>query len=193
MLETRSAVPSDVHPYQMSDDEYYWVGRLIRATASLDDIVKDYLSALLQIEPGAMVLLLGRMAVSARIGIAKTAAGSLGHKALDAHNACFEAEAYKLIMRCRNVVAHGMLLGKTDDGRIAFEIQETQTAEDQHVTVSVAAYQPTAFKAWATEAERFIPFIEERLGLTAQRRARLAQPLSPHAKTQRRGNQAVKS
>jgi hypothetical protein len=188
MVETRATVGSEIHPYSLSDEELYWIGRLVRATAEIEDIIKEHVCRLTELPMGAVTILLGRMPMSARLNIARAFAEARG--ILDDHKECFESDTFRGFIKCRNTVAHGALLGMSDRNEIVFEVQETQGVESDQVYVSAVGYRPGGFRWHAQLAEKAIPELEDRLKLKASREERRTQPLHPHAKAPRKGKQS---
>jgi hypothetical protein len=132
------------------------------------------------------------MSSSAKVKLAEQFAAARGGEAPEVHRECFDNEHYYEIIRCRNTVAHGILLGKDEEGLIAFQVQETIGVEGTKVFTTANAYEEGAFAAYADQAEWVIPQIEARLKLQASRQNRLSQGLGPHPKASRSDKQIVK-
>jgi hypothetical protein len=184
MAEIRSPFGSKITPYELSNEEYYWIGRLVRATSELEDIINEHFVRVSRLSYGAAIIILGKMPSSGRLSIAKQFAKAHGGDVLAAHNECFEDEAFRHIIKTRNALVHGFLMGKTELGHVAFEIQETQGVEGQEVVVSVFTLPDGAIRAYALKAEAAISHFEERLNVKASRAERRLQELGPHTKAQ---------
>jgi len=181
--------PTNVKPYDLSDDELLGIGRLIRACAEIEDIINLHLYKLAEITEGAGVMLLGRMSTSARLKLMEAFSTSRSAKARKMFQEAFDNEHYRHVVRCRNTVAHGLLLGVTEDDLIAFQVQDPQGFEAGTLVLSVNAYDHRAFAAFATQAEHIIPQLEEGFGLQESRETRRAKALSPHKKSQPKAKQ----
>lgn len=184
MVINRSLKGSKLSPYTLSDDQLLAIGRLIRACAEIEDIINLYLCDLADIGLGQAIILLGRMSASSKLKIAETLASIEGGDASAIHKECFDNDHYFDIVRCRNTVTHGILLGKDEAGLIAFQVQETLGVEGTKIMLGVNAYDERAFKAFADQAEDVIPQLEARLKLQPSREKRRTQALDPHPKAQ---------
>jgi len=176
----RSVKGSKLHPFALTDAQLLAIGRLIRACAEIDDIIHLYLCHLADIHDGQAIILLGRMSSSAKLKIAAQFCVSRDKALFDIHKECFDNEYYYGIVKLRNTVAHGILLGKTDEGTIAFQVQETIEVELNKVVMVVNAYEEGAFEVLARMAEGIIPQLETRLMLGKLRGERRARSLSPY-------------
>lgn len=185
MIATPSSLPTGIHPYELQQPEFLAIGRLVRATAYIEYLATLYLCKLADINEGQAMILLGRMQSSARLKLAETFAQTKGKPFLDLHKEIFDNEHYHGLITCRNTAVHGFLLGKTDNGRIAFIVQEPAGTETNKVYQTVRAYQPHDFDDAATVAEGVIPQIIDRLELRPLLEKRRAQALSAHPKAHR--------
>lgn len=166
------------------------MGRIIRACAELEDIASLYLYQIADIgEPEAMVMI-PRAALSAKITMAKTLVEALGGKAKERFDACFTGDAWISLIRCRNIIAHGVLLGRTDEGKIAFRTAELvgsdKVAGTELITMSlnVISYEIDDFATFAKIGEHLIVEAERILKLGALRKRRRSQAILPHRKAQ---------
>jgi hypothetical protein len=189
---SHSSVGSEIKPYLLTKGQVLAIGRIIRACAEIEDIINLHLHRLAGIKEGLAIIMLGRLPVSARIKLAESLAMGRGSKTLEIHKACFDNDAYRDVMRCRNTVAHGWLLGLTDDNWIAFQVQETSGVEEGRVQTVVNAYKRRELFKIAGMAERLIPRLEQNLGLQALREKRRSPTLVPHLKSRTRVQRKAK-
>lgn len=187
-----ASTPSSVKPYSLTDDELLDIGRLVRACAEIDDIINLQLYNLADITEGAGIILLGRMPTSARLKLVEAFATSKGPEQVELYRQAFDNDNYRAIIRCRNTVAHGSLMGVTDNDLVAFQVQETQEVGDNKVITTVNAYSHDAFRQFARQAENIIPQMEKAFGLEASREKRRGPTLSPHSKSQQKGQRKAK-
>lgn len=173
-------------PGELDDLALHSIGRLIRATAEIEDIIDHFISSLTGLSEAKTVVMLGKTAVTRRIGIAEMLAKLTSDEALAAHKEAFSAD-FGDILYCRNAVAHGVLLGITSEGDYAFRTTATNHTEGQGVLSLVVSYNSNSIAAYADKAEGLIAPLEESLRIRDMREASLRQPLSPHPKTQDRG------
>lgn len=184
LVKIYASTPSSVKPYSLSNEELLDIGRLVRACAEIDDIINLHLYNLADITEGTGIILLGRMPTSARLNLVEAFAKSKGPEQVESYRQAFGNEHYKAIIRCRNTVAHGTLMGVTDNDLVAFQVQDTQGVGDNKVITTVNAYSHDAFGQFAGQAEDIIPQMETKFGLRALRENRRAPTLSPHSKSQ---------
>lgn len=192
MIINRSLKGSKLSPYTLSDEELLGIGRLISACAEIEDIINLYLCDLADLGLGQTIILFGRMSASSKLKIAETLASVDGGDAPAIHKECFDNEHYYDIVRCRNTVAHGILMGKDEGGLIAFQVQETLGVDGTTVSLCVNAYEGSAFQAYANQAEGVIPQLETRLKLQPSRERYRKRGLDPQPKAQQKKTQSVK-
>lgn len=185
MKREYSATGSAVKPITLGEDIILAIGRLIRACAEIEDLLTLFLCELAQIKEGQFVILLGRTPVSKKVKLAKDFAEAHGPEEVDKFNRCFGNEGFKTIFGMRNAVAHGLLLGETDEGKIAFRLVDTVGwGEFGQVSILVTSFAPEDFGNVAKMAEDGVPQLEAILRLQDQRAERRARPLDPHRKSQ---------
>lgn len=192
MPTTYSPKGSSIKPYSLTEDDHRGIGRLVRACAEIEDIINLYLCQLADIPEGMAILLLGRLPTSARLKLIEALATANGDKHRQLYREAFDNDHYRAIVKCRNTVAHGQLLGLTDAGEIAFQTHETQGIDDIKLYTTVVAFIPGTFSGLADKAEAIIPQMEEEFGLKALRETRRTPTLSPHTKSQGKGKQKAK-
>lgn len=101
------------------------------------------------------------------------------------HRKAFDNEHYHGLITWRNTAVHGFVLGKNDNGRIAFIVKEPAGADENKVLQTVHAYFPRDFGDAACVAKGVIPQPIERFELRPLLEKRRAQALSAHAKAGR--------
>ena len=185
MKRVYSATGSSVKPITLDGDILQAIGRLIRACSEIEDLLTLYLCELAQMKEGQFVILLGRTPVSKKVKLAKDFAEAHGPEEVDKFDRCFSNEQFKTIFAMRNAVAHGLLLGETDEGKIAFRLVDAVGwGELGQVSILVTSYAPEDFGIVAEMAEDGVPKLEAILKLQDQRAERRARPLDPHRKSQ---------
>jgi hypothetical protein len=189
MRLTYAPVGTDLKPYKLTQKELRDIGRLIRACAEIEDIISLYLFKLANLPEGAGSVLLGRTPSSARLKVLEAFALSKGGEAVDLFRQAFDNESYRAVVKCRNTVAHGVLLGLTDLKQIAFQVQELQGIDGNEALISVNAYARSTFGNLADQAEKIIPHMEEAFELATLRETRRSQALVPHLKARGKGTQ----
>lgn len=185
MTARPSSIPTDIHPYELQSEELLAIGRLVRATAYIEYLVTLYLCQLADITEGQAIVLLGRMSASARLKLAETFAQTKGKAFSELHKEAFDNEHYHGLITCRNTAVHGFLMGKTNNGRIAFIVQESAGTDSNKVYQTVRAYLPGDFADAAFVAEGVIPQLIDRFELRPLLEKRRAQALSAHPKAGR--------
>ena len=159
------------------------IGRLIRAFADLEDLVTLYICNLAEISESRALVLLGRAALTRRLQMAEYLAQMTGKGIAGLHKQIFNA-GFRDALECRNAVAHGILLGKTKDGRYAFLTSKTEPPTGKSAIQLAISYDPISISGYAKLAEAAVPLIEKHLKLQGLRAERLQRPLLPHRKAQ---------
>ena len=177
MVVQKSKVGSDITPYTLSDLELIAIGRIIRSCAEIEDIINLHLCRLIGISEAHSLMILGKSSISARLELAKKFSKTRGGRYVAIISECFGDPAFKDLIRCRNMLAHGVLLGRTQEDEIAFQIQEPIGINEVELTVRVQSVSSSDLIALASMAERAIPKLEDRLKLTERREAKRRQPL----------------
>lgn len=171
-------------PAVLPDSVLTEIGRLIRAFAEIEDLINLYLCGLAQINESKALVLLGRTAITRRIEMAEYLALMTGDAISATHKEIFNS-GFREALECRNAVAHGLLLGRTDDDRFAFLTAKTEIPSGPSAVQLAISYHEASISAYAKLATDAIPQIEARLKLEDMRAARLQRPLLPHRKAQR--------
>ena len=171
---------------KIDDLTLHGIGRLIRATAEIEDIVDCFISNLAGLSESRTLIMLGRTAITRRLEIAEMLAKVRTDKAHSAYKEAFPAE-FADLLECRNAVAHGVLIGVTDQAEFAFLTTPTGSTEGESSMRIVASYNSATILNFADKAEAMIPWLEQRLKVQELRAARLQRPLRPHPKSQDRG------
>lgn len=161
-------------PCELPDDVLLGIGRLIRATAEIEDIISVHLCDVSSITEGLLVAFMGRTSAAQKLKFAEQFAKATHPHAAAAHKACF-GESYDRIIRCRNAVAHGLLLGQDARGNYAFRTASISEMETEFLTVKAVAYSGEAIIGAANAAEQIIPQMDEILRVKDKRQERLAQ------------------
>ncbi len=172
-----------VTPAALDNRALLAIARLVRACAELEDLVNLFICNLAEISESRMTVLLGKSAISKRVEIAEYLAKMGTTEAQELATWAFN-EGFWNTFRCRNDVAHGVLLGKNEDGAWSFLTAKTEAPEGPSAIQIVSSYTLDFLKAMASAAEAAIPQLEERLKLKELRQARHGWPLAPHRKAQ---------
>jgi hypothetical protein len=191
MPRTYPKTADNLRPGKLDDATFHSIGRLIRATAEIEDIVDCFIANLAGLSESRVQIFLGRTAITRRLEMAETLAKIRTDGALAAYKEAFPAE-FNDVLECRNTVAHGILLGSTDLGEFAFLTTPTGSVEGESTMRIVAAYHPLTILNFAQKAEAMVPWLEERLKVQEMRAERLQRPLMPHPKAQDRGRATQK-
>ncbi len=180
------AEASKVSPCKIDDDTLLAIGRLIRATAEIEDIVDCFIANLAGISESQALILVGRTAITRRLEIAGMLAKIRTDKSREIYKAAFPAQ-FDDLLECRNAMAHGVLMGMTDDGLFAFLTTPTSSTRGEAAVRIVASYSAATILFFAEAAEKLIPWLEDTLKVQEQRATRPLRRLSPHPKSQDRG------
>lgn len=157
------------------------IGRLVRAFAEIDDLITLYICNLAEVSESRAIVMLGRTQGSTRVDIAYYLAKMTGEKITAIHKEIFNS-SYTECRKCRNAVAHGVFLGKTEEGHFAFLTSDTAEPTGPSAIQIAISFSPRNIEGYAKIAEESIPMIIERLKLSSLRDTRLGRPLRPHRK-----------
>ena len=167
------------------------VGRLVRAVAEMEDILDLFIGSLAQLSESRTTIMLGRTAISKKLEIALDLAKTRDDAALGHFKAAFD-QTFLDIIECRNVVAHGKLLGETKEGFAFLTTNPGPVREDSKIRI-VVSYAGKTIEALAALAEIRVPEMEAFLQVADQRAERLLRPLLPHSKAQLQGKRSPPS
>jgi hypothetical protein len=179
-----SVKSSTLQPYTIPDDTLLAMGRLIRACAELEDIFTMYLCRLAKLGEGQVAILLGVTPVSKKIALAGQFARAKGGVEGQKYTQLVENDTFKEIWRARNIAAHGVLLGLSDDGLVTFRTMATDGMDADSVRIEAVGLVPHHFQKVAEVAEQTVTDLESYLGVRSARETRRQQPLAPHTKAQ---------
>jgi hypothetical protein len=176
MARAYATKPSKITPVKLSADTLTSIGRLVRAWAEIEDLITLFICKSMGLNESQSVLLIGKQGISRKLQIAAYIAKADSPAAAALHAHIFGDKFYDL-HHCRNAVAHGVLLGKTEAGTIAFLTSKTDEPLDGGAIIEVASFTEETIAACARIAEAAIPKIEKTLKLSALREIRLQQTL----------------
>lgn len=182
MTRTYSPKPSGLQPFTIPPDQMLSMGRIVRACAELEDILTLFLCGLADIGEGQATFLLGRTAISQKLEITAAFARSHGGDKEKRFKQCFESEVFKDIIRCRNLIAHGVLLGLSDEGMITFRTIATDGADSRGVRMEAVSHRLDHFENVAKIAELAVTELEAYLNVQPLREIRRQQSLERHSK-----------
>lgn len=175
---------AELKPYVLGPADLRAIGRLVRACAEIDDCLTAYLCHVARINEGQALILLGKMPISGKKRMACTFAESHGPDELARFNSLFGTPEYSEIMKCRNSVAHGILLGRTPDGHIAFRVPDMLPSEGDTATVQVNAYSASGLASYAHDAAALAESLRSFLNQQGTQERRRERGLRHHPKGQ---------
>lgn len=191
MKPTYSDKHTKVQPAKLDDRALLAIGRIVRACADIEDCVNLFICNLAEINESRMVAMLGRTPISKRVEIAEYLAKMNTQQAQELAEWAFNDDFWNTL-RCRNVVAHGHLLGMNEEGLWSFITAQTELPEGPSARQLAVSYSTPYLEAVADAAEKAIPLLEDRLKLKDQRQERYGRPLSPHRKGLRQQTKGAK-
>jgi len=181
MPRTYSATGGPVTATKLSESTLTEIGRLVRAFAEIEDLITLYICNLAELSESRASILLGRTAITRRLAMAAYLAKTTGPEITALHAQLFNA-GFEECLLCRNTVAHGVLVGLTDENRFAFLTDKTEDPLGDSAIRIVISYTHEDIKIYADLAESAIPIITYNLKLETLRDRRLQQSLLPHRK-----------
>ncbi|PHS77723.1 MAG: hypothetical protein COB56_02035 [Robiginitomaculum sp.] len=139
MSKSYSPTPSKTCPAVLDDETLLAIGEIITKFAEIENLINLYISGLAQLSESRTGVLLGRMSISGKIEKAGYLASMTGKMITEIHSNLFNSD-FGDMLRCRNVMAHGHFLGKTEDGSFAFRTNQTLNPSDGEASYVVASY-----------------------------------------------------
>lgn len=176
MDQEYSKVGTTLKPVVLTDEIHLAMGRLIRAFAEIEDIISLHLCNVADITEGQLLFLLGKAGIQDKLAKAEALAKAQGGEVHRVTVDCFDNDVFRAMLRCRNVVAHGLLLGQTEAGKIAFRTSNVTGVDSIGIGAEVATYDPTAFRQFADIADSCVEQIEGPLRVKELRDERRARP-----------------
>ena len=159
-----------VTPYTLTDADLLAIGRIVRGCAEIEDIIDAHLCQVADISPGQLLIFLGRSNMRSKLAMAEQLAKVKSKAAFEAHRTCFNHEAFSGLVKCRNAVAHGVLLGKLPDGAILFRTATANKTDDDTVAIKAIPYSPDDLQTFAKISAELIPQFDKILRTTKLRR-----------------------
>ena len=129
-----------------------------------------------------MITLLGRAPQSKKIDIARNFAKARGEDELKLFNETLDNPHLKSAFEFRNTIAHGAMLGLTEEKRFAFRTAKQIDQDSTTVTMEANSYLAEDFQHCADALESAVPWLESKLKIGDARRARISKGLGPHTK-----------
>lgn len=168
-------------PAKLGNPEFRAIGRIVRACAEIEDIVTLFIAKVLGIQEGSVAVMLGQTPYSKKLSIAQYLAKIQGGEAIRRYNEVF-TEEFSRITTCRNAVAHGVMLGKSADGRWAFLTAKREEPVIGSAVQIVISYTTSDLQLHAKGAEWAVSVMESVLAVQELRSKRHGRPLLPHRK-----------
>jgi hypothetical protein len=187
MGRSYSAEPATLKPAILSDAALLAIGRLVRATAEIEDMILLFICGLANITETQAFIMVGRTPVSRLVEIAGQLASIRPDAALKAHKLAFN-DTYNDVVNCRNSVAHGSLLGEDENGRFYFQSSNQLPPVDLQIRRLVHSYSEDEIIRCGLIAEQLLPRLEQLLQVSDLREERLQQAMQPHPKGRKKRN-----
>lgn len=178
-IEVRWEFPA-INPFLM-------IGQLVRAFAEIEDIISLYLYKLANVSESCGCVMLGRTPISVRISQLAYLASLHGDEAVQLHKARFTPEFFDAL-KCRNVVAHGVLLGRANIGERdlgwAFMTNENAEPNTPLLTAGVTiCFTTESITHHTVYAVKQVDELAIALGVQELRLGRRGMPLNNHPKS----------
>ena len=183
---TYSGKSGQIHADPIRDEEHVQISRIVRAWAEVEDCLNLFICALAKITESQGLALLSKSGWSRKLDIARGLAELREDQAVEALEMVFTTGLSK-IGKARNTVAHGVYLGRRDDGAMCFlTSDEIKGSEGPQRLVSVRNYNLQGLLEIADALEHSLPSMVSILQIEELREPRYTQSLRAHPKAQRR-------
>lgn len=187
------ATATNLKPYEITPDDLLHVGRLVRSWAIVEDAVTLWIAKITGMDFVHMLLMLGRQPVSSRLVLAGELAKSQSPETVALHKRMFDNDTFHQVAKFRNAVAHGVIMGLTDDGQIAFRTQEKAKVDVDEYVITVIAWEPGFFRHYADLAEKIAKLLTDEPWHRKLAPKFAAQSLGLHPKAQAKARRGDKS
>src|SRR5688572_24566349 len=139
MKPTYSDKFTNFQPAKLDDRALLAIGRLVRACPDIEDLVNLCICNLAEINESRMIVMLGRTPISKRVEMAEYLGKMNSSEAAKLAEWAFD-ENFWITFRTRNTVAHGTLLGLTEDGTWSFVTAHTELPDGPSALQLAASY-----------------------------------------------------
>jgi hypothetical protein len=129
-------------------------------------------------------MLLGVMPLRSRLEIARDEALIYGEDGPETYQNWLADPALATILDCRNALAHGLLIGQTKAGSLAFRTITRTNVEQGRIGREILIYDIETIEECVQVAEMAVSDLAVGLKLQALLETRRTQPLVPHPKSQ---------
>jgi hypothetical protein len=178
--------PATLHPFELDDEALFHLGRLVRACAELEEALTYFITVLTKADEGVIHILIGKTPFGQRKRIAEELVKDRGNEKSARVMAVFKSFHLEHAFTIRNCGAHGVLLGATEDGHIAFRTNDP--INDPLAAAWVYMTRPDQFQVAANNARYAVQKLDPVLGLQALRERLRSKPLDPGGTNRRRTN-----
>ncbi|MEE9434067.1 MAG: hypothetical protein V3V15_07495 [Sphingorhabdus sp.] len=176
----------------MDDASLLATGKLIRAFAKIEHAVDVYLAAACAINGSHMTLLVSRSPISKKLEIGAYLAGMRGDEEKESWAKIFNTDFWELL-RCRNTLAHGVLLGVDGDGLYSLLTSNTDIPQNGTAIQLVRGFHPDFIANMSAKAEYLADNLPDFLSLKTSFDRSLQGPLLPHRKAQKKTTRGDKA
>ncbi|HEX3810124.1 MAG TPA: hypothetical protein VHW02_10540 [Rhizomicrobium sp.] len=182
---------SNIKPVTVTDDVYMAIGKFVRAFAEIEDLIKLHICDLAQMRESEATVLLCRTALSQKLVIAKYIGKMKNPNIAILHDHIF-GERFSDFKLMRNTLAHGVLLGQTEEGALAFLTDQTLEPTKDSALQEVVSLMPSDIVKCSVTALKMVHAMEKALKLESWRSTRRGRPLDGHRKAQPKARQPQK-
>ncbi|RGP41676.1 hypothetical protein BPTFM16_01983 [Altererythrobacter insulae] len=175
----------------LTDNALASIGRIVRATAEMEDCVDHFISILVGRSVELCRLLIGKSSLRRKAEICQSIAAMSDDWMREVCNIHFGTE-FQQFMKIRNAVAHGVYLGKNDAGEFLFQIAATQKFRLLEMFTDVLGVSEESLSQSAENAEAWVKAAEQNFQVLPLREKRRAQPLRDRPPQRTKQNKAVK-
>jgi hypothetical protein len=166
----------------ITDDEYVQIGRIIRLCAEVEDYLTLFICNLKKITQSEALAILQKKGWTSKVEIAKKEAKLNHRSAVNAFEAVFTT-GLATIQKARNCVAHGIYLGRRDNGALSFLTSDEIGKVGSKVMLEVQSYDKDLLKGMADALEHNLPYMVSILQLERFLTERDTQYVLPHPKS----------
>ena len=176
----------ELEPAELGDHELYLIGRLVRACALLEDACHNYLGYVVKVTPATLTLLIPKLGISSKLPMAGNFAALRGKEEQASFANHFDVNKIVETLKCRNAVVHGHILGRSRDGKWAFEttMVDPKSESENVASVTVMSFRTKDIELYAEWAEDLAKNAGSHPFVLEQRKERRWTALQPSKKSQ---------
>jgi len=172
-----------IQPADLTSEMHQAAGRIMRAVAHIDDALTIYLSSLTGSSDNHTIVLLGRVQIGDKLAKIQYLSKMQGGEVAKVQENFFQSQAFKDVVKIRNILAHSYLLGVTNDGDYCFlAVSDLFDPVEGNAVSKIFTYSTKAILLNADNAETLASRMANWPMVSTSRQARIENGVQPNPK-----------